>query len=138
MDISGCRSADLIVQPTIDEDECTSTCPVMIDKDQDSFVVGCGPWDICVGNNECTPFTRVCTVMGSTVIDFFNTVHAVPDLCAYTMLENFETQVSVDFQERHLEDVPYLTNMTVFMKAASKTINMGPGGVVWVSCSNRV
>ncbi|XP_056284178.1 alpha-tectorin-like isoform X2 [Pseudoliparis swirei] len=133
VDISGCRSAGLVVPPTIDDAACTSTCPVVDSgTNPEDIVTGCSSSEICMGNNECLPPTPVCTVIGSTVIDYFNTVHSVPDMCAYTLVGNEETEVSVAFQERHLEDVPYLTNVIVFMNVASKTINLGPGGVVWV------
>ncbi|TNN81087.1 Alpha-tectorin [Liparis tanakae] len=109
IDLSGCRSQGAHAPPTIDPLTCVATC-TSIDKDEKEadIVTECTSPEICNGNNECIVPTPVCTVAGSTVIDFFNTVHSVPDLCAYTVLGNSEIEISVVFNV--LEEILDLTS----------------------------
>ncbi|XP_056287237.1 uncharacterized protein LOC130204496 [Pseudoliparis swirei] len=129
LDLSGCRTSNIFdFSPSINPIDCTATCSVENKSGVTVDVVtGCESPEVCDGNGQCIVPAPVCTVTGSTVIDFFNTVHSVPDLCVYTLLKNPEIEIYVGFNVRHLEEEPFLNHVIVFMIATSTTIYLEQG-----------
>lgn len=78
----------------------------------------------------------MCTVTGSTVIDFIGRVHSVPDRCGYTLMRSTLGVPGVKlvgiFQERRRKDVSFLDRVILQMDQAGVQISLGQGGRVQV------
>lgn len=77
----------------------------------------------------------MCTVTGSTVIDFIGRVHSVPDRCGYTLMRPLSIpglQVLGVFQERRRKDVSFLDRVILQLDSAGVQISLEQGGRVQV------
>ncbi|XP_029300270.1 kielin/chordin-like protein [Cottoperca gobio] len=86
----------------------------------------------CLGNNMCTD-SVVCTVTGSTVIDFFHRALPVPDRCTYTLMKpqgSSEFTLLAAFQERRRKDVPLLDHLILLLPGPSAKLYLEQGGRV--------
>ncbi|XP_071373839.1 alpha-tectorin-like [Centroberyx affinis] len=98
----------------------------------DDFSCGSAAW--CQGNNECYPAPTMCTVTGSTVIDFHGNDQTVTHRCAYTLLSVVSTpdpdvDVVAVFQERRRTDVPLLSHVLLVLKDDGVTVTLEQGRV---------
>ncbi|XP_028435413.1 uromodulin isoform X2 [Perca flavescens] len=80
----------------------------------------------------------VCTVTGSTVIDFFNRIQSVPDRCTYTLIRDDTIVLEAWFHERSHTDVPFLDSLQIIVILSALdvyqyvSIYLGQGGLVQV------
>ncbi|XP_054480146.1 alpha-tectorin-like [Anoplopoma fimbria] len=99
----------------------------------------CGPTDVCLGNNTCgSPPSFVCTVTGSTVIDFHSRVHSVQDRCDYVLMTpTNDTSIGLvaGFRERRRKDVSFLANLMIMLP--NGFISLQQGGRVLVSSQSQ-
>lgn len=78
----------------------------------------------------------MCSVTGSTVIDFVGGVHSVPDRCGYTLMDPSVIpgfRVLGVFQERRRKDVSFLDRVILQLGTAGVQISLEQGGRVQVS-----
>ncbi|XP_036965799.1 alpha-tectorin-like [Acanthopagrus latus] len=95
-------------------------------------VSDCGPMEHCQGNGSCI-LNTMCTVTGSTVIDFIGRVRSVPDRCGYTLMRSVSIpglQVLGVFQERRRKDVSFLDHVILQLDSAGVQISLEQGGRV--------
>lgn len=81
-------------------------------------------------------FNTICTVTGSTVIDFVGSVHSVPDRCGYTLMRPLSIpgfQVLGVFQERRRKDMSFLDRVILQLDGAGVQISLEQGRRVQVS-----
>uniref|UniRef100_A0A0F8B755 Alpha-tectorin n=1 Tax=Larimichthys crocea TaxID=215358 RepID=A0A0F8B755_LARCR len=133
-DVSGCRLSGTAYKTNTtvrDPNICsTVTCDV---SGVASAISDCGPMEHCQGNGSCV-LNTMCTVTGSTVIDFIGRVHSVPDRCGYTLMRSTLGVPGVKlvgiFQERRRKDVSFLDRVILQMDQAGVQISLGQGGRV--------
>ncbi|XP_070786394.1 alpha-tectorin-like [Enoplosus armatus] len=114
----------------IKPETCTKvTCDAYAALTSDST---CGPTEVCRGDNECYEPINVCTVTGSTVVDFFSRVQSVPDRCVYTLLKTKGMQILAGFQERRRKDVAFLDHLVILLNGPGVKIYLEQGGRVRV------
>lgn len=96
-------------------------------------------WDgISRPNNFPFPSTRcipVCSVTGSSVVDFNGKVHSIPDRCVYSLVKpqgSSSFEVLAGFQERRSLNVPFLDYLKLSLQYATVTIYLEQGGRVQV------
>uniref|UniRef100_G3PQ51 ZP domain-containing protein n=1 Tax=Gasterosteus aculeatus aculeatus TaxID=481459 RepID=G3PQ51_GASAC len=133
-DVSSCRHSGVPLrygEKISDPENCStllcSTSAVL------SSVSSCEPGDVCLGNNTCKPPPSVCTVTGSTLIDFHGEVHSVEDRCEYALMKPQEgpgVQLIGGFRERRRTDVSFLDYLTIGQTAGD--IHLEQGGRVRV------
>lgn len=81
-------------------------------------------------------FTRcipVCSVTGSSVVDFNGKVHSIPDRCVYSLVKPQGSscfEVLAGFRERRLLNVPFLDYLKLSLQ--NVTISLEQGGRVQV------
>ncbi|XP_041858388.1 alpha-tectorin-like [Melanotaenia boesemani] len=131
--MSGCRLSGGVYKlntkvkdPTICS---TVTCHMSGVADSISY---CGRMERCHGDGSCIMNT-VCSVTGSTVIDFIGRVHFVPDRCAYTLLRSSFIpgfQVLGFFQERRRIDRSFLERVVLHLDTEGVQISLEQGGRV--------
>ncbi|XP_034407136.1 alpha-tectorin-like [Cyclopterus lumpus] len=133
-DLTGCRSGGVIISE-VAQIRNPENCTVLSCDAHDSMVFrGCPVLEVCMGNNtnkECVRPPSVCTVTGSTVIDFFNEVHSIPDRCAYEVMNNSEVKIYAVFEERLLEDVLFLNYLQINIQQT--VIYLEQGGIVRIN-----
>lgn len=81
----------------------------------------------------------VCSLTGSTVIDFIGRVHSIPDRCGYTLMRPTSIpgfQVLGVFQERRRKDISFLERVILKLDRAGVQISLEQGRRVYVSCHN--
>ncbi|XP_037331410.2 uncharacterized protein LOC119219980 [Pungitius pungitius] len=136
-DLSSCRNSGVPLrygETSLDPQNCSSrTCNT-------SAVLGpvrsCEPGELCLGNNTCEPPLAppsVCTVTGSTLIDFHGEVHSVEDRCEYALMKPGGGPGVVligGFRERRRTDVSFLDYLTISQTAGD--IHLEQGGRVRV------
>ncbi|XP_073330033.1 alpha-tectorin-like [Pagrus major] len=132
-DVSGCRLSGVVYKTNTtvrDPKICsTVTCDV---SGVATAVSDCGPMEHCQGNGSCI-LNTMCTVTGSTVIDFIGRVHSVPDRCGYTLMRPLSIpgfQVLGVFQERRRKDVSFLDRLILQLDSAGVQISLEQGGRV--------
>lgn len=132
-DMSGCRLSGVVYKTNTtvkDPNICsTVTCHV---SGVATAVSDCGPMERCQGNGSCI-LNAVCTVTGSTVIDFIGRVHSVPDRCGYTLLKPSSIpgfQVLGVFQDRRRRDVSFLDRVILQLDGERGQISLEQGGRV--------
>ncbi|XP_022596536.1 uncharacterized protein LOC111218484 [Seriola dumerili] len=132
-DVSGCRISGVAYKTNTtvkDPKTCsTVTCNVNGVADAISY---CGPMERCQGDGRCV-LNTICTVTGSTVIDFVGRVRSVPDRCGYTLMRPSSIpglQVLGVFQERRRKDVSFLDRVILQLDQAGVQISLEQGGRV--------
>nr|XP_057938323.1 alpha-tectorin-like [Doryrhamphus excisus] len=83
-------------------------------------------------DDSCPP-NYVCTVTGSTIIDYSGNSTSVEDRCAYTLYTNSSVQVVGIFKERRRKDVIFLNSVIVKVLDSETVIQLGPGVKVLVN-----
>ncbi|XP_061827923.1 alpha-tectorin-like [Nerophis lumbriciformis] len=78
----------------------------------------------------------VCTVTGSTVIDFSGHSSLVDDRCAYTLYSNSSIHVVAVFKERRRKDVVFLDRVIIELLDPDSVVQLGPGVKVLVNNTN--
>ncbi|XP_034418423.1 alpha-tectorin-like [Cyclopterus lumpus] len=132
-DVSGCRLSGFAYKTNTtvrDSNICsTVTCDV---SGVATAVSDCGPMERCHGNGSCV-LNAMCSVTGSTVIDFVGRVQSVPDRCGYTLMGSLlfpGLQLLGVFQERRRKDVSFLDRVILQLEGAGVQISMEQGGRV--------
>ncbi|TKS66416.1 Neuronal acetylcholine receptor subunit alpha-2 [Collichthys lucidus] len=77
----------------------------------------------------------VCTVTGSTVIDFLSTAHSVSDRCIYSLIRtpgNSSINLMAGFRERRRRDVTFLDHLVLRLNETGVKIYLEQGGRVRV------
>ncbi|XP_070771069.1 alpha-tectorin-like [Enoplosus armatus] len=135
-DVSGCRLSGVVYKTNTtvrDPNICsTVTCDV---SGVASAVSDCGPMERCQGDGSCM-LNTMCTVTGSTVIDFVGRVRSVPDRCGYTLMRPLSIrgfQVWGVFQERRRKDVVFLDRVILKLDSTGVQISLEQGGRVQVN-----
>ncbi|XP_054471822.1 alpha-tectorin-like [Anoplopoma fimbria] len=130
-DVSGCRLSGFVYKTNTtvsDPNICsTVTCDV---SGVATAVSDCGPMERCQGNGVCV-LNAMCSVTGSTVIDFVGRVHSVPDRCGYTLMGSLSfpgLRMLGVFQERRRKDVSFLDR--VMLEGPGVQISLEQGGRV--------
>ncbi|XP_075888268.1 alpha-tectorin-like [Nelusetta ayraudi] len=80
----------------------------------------------------CIP---VCSVTGSSVVDFNGKVHSIPDRCVYSLVKpqgSSSFEVLAGFQERRSLNVPFLDYLKLSLQDTTVTIYLEQGGRVQV------
>lgn len=124
-DVSGCRHSGALLLPN------TRKC------DTGSSVIKCSASAVlsnprcnsgrCEGDGQCK---AICTVTGSTVIDFGGHAASVPDRCAYTLMSEPGVKLMGFFQDRHRKDVSFLDHMILRLDGPAVNIHLGQGGSI--------
>ncbi|XP_037331435.2 alpha-tectorin-like [Pungitius pungitius] len=135
-DLSSCRDSGVPIrygEKLSDFPEnCTST--VCSKSAVLGSVSSCDAGWSCLGNNTCEPPPpSVCTVTGSTLIDFHGEVHSVEDRCEYALMKSGGGPGVVligGFRERRRTDVSFLDYLTISQKTGD--IHLEQGGRVRV------
>ncbi|XP_077960162.1 uncharacterized protein LOC120825702 isoform X2 [Gasterosteus aculeatus] len=130
-DVSSCRHSGVPLrygEKISDPENCsTLLCSTS------AVLSSCEPGDVCLGNNTCKPPPSVCTVTGSTLIDFHGEVHSVEDRCEYALMKpqgGPGVQLIGGFRERRRTDVSFLDYLTISQTAGD--IHLEQGGRVRV------
>uniref|UniRef100_A0A3B4ZZ41 Alpha-tectorin-like n=1 Tax=Stegastes partitus TaxID=144197 RepID=A0A3B4ZZ41_9TELE len=95
-------------------------------------VSDCGPMERCRGNGRCI-LNSVCTVTGSTIIDFIGRGQSVSDRCGYTLLKPSSIpgfRVLGIFQERRRRDVSFLDRVILQLDGEGIQVSLEQGGRV--------
>ncbi|XP_074481182.1 alpha-tectorin-like [Sebastes fasciatus] len=87
-----------------------------------STVSSCGVTEVCQDNVTCIANPAVCTVTGSTVIDFFGRVHSIPDRCDYRLMSNKDLGIVAFFSERRRKNVPFLFYFEIFWRESGSAM----------------
>ncbi|KAM3585254.1 uncharacterized protein V6R79_012082 [Siganus canaliculatus] len=136
MDLSGCRHAGKALTAEAKSTDPATCSKVACDASAALTTTSiCKATEACQGNNKCQEPPLVCTVTGSTVVDFFGRDLKVTDRCAYTLikpLKNLDFDVVAVFRERRRQDVSFLDYVIISMKKANKKIYLEQGGEVRV------
>ncbi|GAA6219139.1 alpha-tectorin-like [Lates japonicus] len=132
-DVSGCRLSGVVYKTNTtvrDPNTCsTVTCDV---SGVARAISDCGPMERCHGDGSCV-WNTMCTVIGSTVIDFVGGTHSVPDRCGYTLMRSTTIlgfQVLGVFQERRRQDVSFLDRVILQLDEADVQISLEQGSRV--------
>ncbi|XP_061917950.1 uncharacterized protein LOC133659232 [Entelurus aequoreus] len=75
----------------------------------------------------------ICTVTGSTIIDYSDNSTSVDDRCAYTLFSNSSVHVVGVFKERRRKDVMFLDRVVMELLDYDYVIQLGPGVKVLVN-----
>ncbi|XP_071338816.1 alpha-tectorin-like isoform X2 [Trachinotus anak] len=132
-DVSGCRLSGVVYKTNTtvrDPNTCsTVTCNV---SGMASAVSDCNPMERCQGNGSCV-LNTICTVTGSTVINFVGRIQSVPDRCGYSLMRPSSIpgfKVSAVFQERRRKDVSFLDRVILQLDRPGVRITLEQGGRV--------
>ncbi|XP_008295171.1 alpha-tectorin-like [Stegastes partitus] len=132
-DMSGCRLSGVVYKTNTtvkDPNICsTVTCDV---SGVATAVSDCGPMERCRGNGRCI-LNSVCTVTGSTIIDFIGRGQSVSDRCGYTLLKPSSIpgfRVLGIFQERRRRDVSFLDRVILQLDGEGIQVSLEQGGRV--------
>ncbi|XP_023806936.1 alpha-tectorin-like [Oryzias latipes] len=130
-DVSGCRlSGSVYVTNTTIQDLSTCstiTCDV---NGVAKAVSKCGPNERCRGDGSCA-WNSVCSVTGSTIIDFSGKMSSLPDRCGYSLLRSPSLpglHVTGVFKERRRRDMSFLDK--VILNLDGNEISLEQGGRV--------
>ncbi|XP_017297448.1 uncharacterized protein LOC108251609 [Kryptolebias marmoratus] len=132
-DVSGCRYAGMVYKTntTINDPRICST--VICDVSGVATAISdCGPMERCQGNGSCV-LNHLCTLTGSTIIDFTGRLQSVPDLCGYTLLSSPSLpglRVVGVFKERRRKDVSFLDRLILQLADEGTEISLGQGSKV--------
>lgn len=77
----------------------------------------------------------MCSVTGSSVVDFNGGVHSIPDRCVYSLVKpqgSSRFEVLAGFRERRRLDVPFLDYLKLSVQNPNVTIYVEQGGRVRV------
>ncbi|XP_044043030.1 uncharacterized protein LOC122871758 [Siniperca chuatsi] len=138
IDVSGCRISDapFVVNSSykkLNSENCTmQVCDASASL---SPVSTCGALEVCLGNNKCVQPIPVCTVTGSTVIDFSGRVYSVPDRCVYGLMKPQKSSnftLLAGFMERRRQDVPFLDHLILWLEDTGVNMYLEQGGRVRV------
>ncbi|XP_072770485.1 uncharacterized protein [Nerophis lumbriciformis] len=117
-DLSGCRYEDVFYSPN------TTTC------DSQGNFIHCNATAhlnaIPQINDYCVQ-GAICTVTGSTIIDYSDNSTSVDDRCAYTLFSNSSVHVVGVFKERRRKDVMFLDRVVIELLDYDYVIQLGPG-----------
>lgn len=78
----------------------------------------------------------ICTLTGSTVIDFHSVVHSLPDRCVYSLMKpqgSSQFELLAGFMERRRQDVMFLDHLILWLNDPGVTIYLEQGGRARVS-----
>nr|XP_037618493.1 zonadhesin-like [Sebastes umbrosus] len=134
LDVSGCRVSDVAFAAGSDIKTSPEPCSKVICDAYAAVrtVSTCGPKEVCQGNNTCVPIF-VCTVTGSTVIDFHDRVHSVQDRCEYSlMMSNSSFSLTAGFREQRRKDVSFLDHLIISLRGPRVRMYLEQGGRVRV------
>ncbi|XP_074474148.1 uncharacterized protein LOC141757519 isoform X1 [Sebastes fasciatus] len=128
MDLSGCRLSDVTLAADSEKLNPGTCLKEVCDKHAvASTVSSCGAKEVCQDNVKCVAKTPlVCTVTGSTVIDFFGRVHSIPDRCDYLLMGNGGLEIAAGFSERRRKDVAFLKKCLI--KSGNTELFLVPDG----------
>nr|XP_057937853.1 alpha-tectorin-like isoform X2 [Doryrhamphus excisus] len=120
--LSGCRFTNQLVLPN-----ATSCHPAvgLLSCNATAFLT--------ISQNDSCPINSVCTVTGSTIIDYSGNSTSVEDRCAYTLYSNSSVQVVGIFKERRRKDVIFLNSVIIKLLDSKSVIQLGPGVKVLVN-----
>ncbi|KAL7370027.1 hypothetical protein ABVT39_016779 [Epinephelus coioides] len=134
LETSGCRHLGTPVQANsavVIPDTCTNVlCDTTAVPKPSST---CHGREVCHGNNTCAIPKLVCTVTGSTVIDFFNKEYSIPDRCPYTIIKSEQSsrfELLAVFRERRRKDVAFLDHLILTMTPPGVPVFFEQGGRV--------
>nr|XP_057923665.1 uncharacterized protein LOC131125801 isoform X2 [Doryrhamphus excisus] len=102
---------------------CNSTSGLTVNK--------CGSLEIC-SNQKCVLHLE-CSVIGSSVIDFYGNVNSIPDRCGYKLLSLDATpgqSVVAKFQEQRRKDVSMLDSLLLDFGEAKNNIVIEQDGKI--------
>uniref|UniRef100_A0A3Q2ZAC6 Uncharacterized LOC109519237 n=1 Tax=Hippocampus comes TaxID=109280 RepID=A0A3Q2ZAC6_HIPCM len=132
-DMSGCRMAGFVYMTNTTVSDpylcSTVTCDV---NGVATAVRECPPMHHCQGNGSCT-FNTMCTLTGSTVIDFTGRVHTIPDRCGYNLMTSDNipnVRIHGVFWERRRKDVSFLDHVILHLDSQDVQIRLLQGGRV--------
>ncbi|XP_068429168.1 alpha-tectorin-like [Clinocottus analis] len=132
-DVSGCRLSGFGYKTNTTVRNLNICSTVTCDASGVATAVSdCGPLEHCQGNGRCV-LKAMCSVTGSTVIDFVGRVHSVPDRCGYNLLGSSSVpglRVLGVFQERRRKDVSFLDRVILQLKGAGVQVSLEQGGRV--------
>ncbi|XP_044027681.1 uncharacterized protein LOC122864393 [Siniperca chuatsi] len=137
VDVSGCRLSDapFVVNSSykkLNPEQCSmQVCDASASL---SPVSTCGAQEFCQ-NSKCVQPIPVCTVTGSTVIDFSGRVYSVPDRCVYGLMKPQQSSnftLLAGFMERRRQDVPFLDHLILQLEDPGVNMYLEQGGRVRV------
>nr|XP_057937600.1 uncharacterized protein LOC131135564 [Doryrhamphus excisus] len=123
-DLSGCRY----------EDEFYATDTMTCDS-QGTFIHcnATAHLDAIPQINDYCVQGAICTVTGSTIIDYSQNSSSVEDRCAYTLFSNSSVHIVALFKERRRKDVMFLDRVFIELLDYDDVIQLGPGVKVLVN-----
>ncbi|XP_049608113.1 alpha-tectorin-like [Syngnathus scovelli] len=137
LDLSGCRIMGQVVFPASDRtisENCTDhTCSA---QGEITTVSACGSKETCAADNTCQPVSRVCTVSGGQVIQFFGQVSSITDRCMYSLLEpaaGSDFVVLAAFKDRRSQTKTFLERLDLMLSSSNVTISLETSGKVQVN-----
>ncbi|XP_041834666.1 uncharacterized protein LOC121635530 [Melanotaenia boesemani] len=136
LDVSGCRSGDRVLSSgsvTFQPESCSNlVC-------NQSAVLGvvsvCAAVEMCMSNGGCAPRPSVCSVIGSTVMDFSSRVHSITNRCVYILMTaggDSAFNLLAAFREQRRRDVMFLDHLILWLSGPNVTIYLEQGGRVQV------
>ncbi|KAM4558425.1 alpha-tectorin-like isoform 2-T2 [Odontesthes bonariensis] len=132
-DVSGCRLSGRVYQTNTTAHDPSICSTVTCDASGVATAVSdCGPMERCRGNGSCA-LNAVCTVTGSTVIDFTGRNQPVPDRCGYALLRSPSLpglQVVGVFRERRRKDASLLDSVILQLDRDGVEISLNQGSIV--------
>ncbi|XP_075886856.1 alpha-tectorin-like [Nelusetta ayraudi] len=135
-DVSGCRLSGLVYDSNTTVRDPTTCTTVSCNVNGTATAVSdCGPLEDCQGNGSCV-LNTMCTVTGSTVIDFTGRIHSVPDRCGYTLMKSSSVpgfQVLGVFQERRRRDTSFLDRVILKLDEARVQISLEQGSRLYLN-----
>ncbi|XP_068164932.1 uncharacterized protein [Antennarius striatus] len=75
----------------------------------------------------------LCTVIGPSVIDFFNFNFTVEDRCTYTLMSTSNVTINGEFKQRRRKDISLLDNLTLMFTNVNEIIKLLHDGRVLVN-----
>ncbi|XP_024142047.1 alpha-tectorin [Oryzias melastigma] len=130
-DMSGCRlSGSVYLTNTTIQDPSTCSTITCDANGVATAVSDCGPTERCRGDGSCA-LNFVCSVTGSTIIDFSGRLNSVPDRCGYSLLSSPSLpglQVMGVLKERRRRDMSFLDQ--VILSLDGNLISLEQGGRV--------
>ncbi|XP_054642713.1 alpha-tectorin-like [Dunckerocampus dactyliophorus] len=123
-DLSGCRYEDEFYARD------TMTC------DSQGTFINCNATahlDAIPQINDYCVQGAICTVTGSTIIDYSQNSSSVDDRCAYTLYSNSSVHIVTVFKERRRSDIMFLDRVFIELLDYDLVIQLGPGVKVLVN-----
>ncbi|XP_047432790.1 uncharacterized protein LOC125000986 isoform X2 [Mugil cephalus] len=120
-DVSGCRLSEgpVPASSTVSIKETCSTLECNASAVLTTISSGC-------------PSREVCTVIGSTVVNFYSRVYTITNRCMYILFRHRTFVVSAAFLERHRRDVVFLDHLILWLEKESVRITLEQGGRVMI------